>query len=449
MRKELVKYANVEVPRYTSYPTAAQFSDNIGEGEYRNWLGDISPRQPLSFYVHIPFCEQMCWYCGCHTTIINSYDRIARYAQTLNRELDLLGRAVPENGGISHMHFGGGTPSLLGDDDFIRLIGNVRTNFHFADNAEIAIEIDPRTLSKKKAKTLAECGFTRASLGIQDFDEIVQEKIHRQQSFEVVRQAVEWLRSAGIGKINFDIMYGLPDQTNQAIEKTIELSLKLQPDRFAVFGYAHVPWFKKHQQMIKDEDMPDTGGRFQQANAAADALVAAGYVEVGFDHYALPDDSMAIALKNGTLRRNFQGYTDDVADILIGIGASSIGELPQGYIQNAPSLDVYRDKVEAGELPIVRGVTISPDDILRRSAIEAVMTRLEIDLREHCNRHNVPENTLDAALEKIKPMQDDKLVNIDGHRVVVTQTGRRFLRNIAAAFDIYWKPSPARHSRAV
>lgn len=449
MDPTLRKYLLAEVPRYTSYPTAVEFHEGVGEQEYRDWLAATPPDERLSLYIHIPFCQQLCWYCGCHTTIVNDYERVARYMQTIRRELTLVKQAIPAHGGVSHVHFGGGTPTILSGKDFIAFMDDVRRQLPLRNDAEVAVEIDPRTLSREKAAALAEAGVTRASLGVQDLGPHIQAKINRIQPFYVVAQAVHWLREAGVNGINFDLMYGLPGQEVADVERTVELSASLAPDRVAVFGYAHVPWFKKHQGMIETGDLPGPVERFEQAEAAARALKVQGYIEIGFDHYAKPGDAMAVAAVNGTLRRNFQGYTTDRANVLIGLGASSISRCPQGYAQNAPRLDVYRRRVDAGNLPVTRGVAFTSEDLLRGEAIERLMCDLQLDVEALCRRHQAPVGALDDALEMLAPLAADGLVTLAGRYVRVSTVGRRLLRNVAACFDAYHRHSQQRHSWAV
>ncbi len=444
------KYALAEVPRYTSYPTAVQFHDGIGAADYGQWLSQISAGEPLSLYLHIPFCKKMCWYCGCHTSVAHTYDRVGAYAHDLLAEIDLLAAALPaHHGGVAHVHFGGGSPTLLNDVDFAAICAKITMAFGTRDDMELAVEIDPRTMNAQKAKTLAKAGVSRASLGVQDFNTHVQEKINRIQPFEQVKQSVDWLRGAGVEAINFDLIYGLPGQSVDDVRHSAELALSLCPDRLAVFGYAHVPWFKKHQEMIDTSDLPGMEERFAEAKMVGKVLEGAGYIAVGFDHYAHPDDDMAKAVKAGTLRRNFQGYTTDAADILLGLGASSIGALGPGYVQNSPSLDQWRKAIHAGKLPVVRGVELQGEDAMRRAAIMTLMSAMKLDLGAHARAFNAPENALDDALVKLSPLVEDGLVHIDGQHVHVTDVGWVFVRNIAACFDTHWQASAGRHSKAV
>ncbi len=439
----------MEVPRYTSYPTAAQFHDGIAEQDYRKWLSAIETDKPVSLYFHLPFCKQLCWYCGCNTSIVNEYDRVADYLITLQKEIELVTALLPGRLTVSHIHFGGGTPTIISSPDFITLMKDVRSKFDILPDAEIAIEIDPRTVSEKMAKTLAKVGINRASLGVQDFSTHIQAKINRIQPFHVVENVVNWLRAAGIKDINFDLMYGLPMQTLHDVHRTIELSLDLKPDRIAVFGYAHVPWFKKHQEMIKNDELPKTLERFEQAVAASEMLKKKGYREIGFDHYARPDDSLAKAIDNKTLRRNFQGYTTDNTEVLLGFGASSIGSTAAGFVQNSPDLGKYRTMVNEGKLPIVRGVALTQEDKLRSAAIEKIMTDLSLDGAALCVAHGFAEDHLDDCFAMMADLERDGLLSLNGRSVTVSEEGRRFLRNIAVCFDDYQKDTKGRHSQAV
>lgn len=444
------KYAAQEVPRYTSYPTAVQFHDQVTAETSSVWLSELPDGETLSLYVHIPFCEKMCWYCGCHTNIAPDYSRIDTYVDDLLAEVDLVADTISPNvGQVAHLHFGGGSPSMLESDDFTRIVNHLKDRFDFAADAEIAVEIDPRTVDAEKARAYAAVGVNRASLGVQDFNSHVQEKINRVQPVEMVRNVVDWLRDAGIAAINFDLIYGLPGQGEAEIAHSLELALSMQPDRFAVFGYAHVPWFKKHQQMIKDEDLPGTDERMAQADQVADILTSAGYVRVGFDHYAHPDDSLAIAVREGRIHRNFQGYTDDDCDTLIGFGASSISSLPQGYAQNSPHMGHWRDAVRAGSLPTVRGVALQGEDTFRRAAIMQVLGQGRLNLSDHCKQFDKPASALDDAREKLKPLLADGLAELNGDVLSVLPEGIRFSRNVAACFDTHWQPEAKRHSVAV
>lgn len=324
----LPRYALETVPRYTSYPPATRFTDTIGGGAWESWVRDVPDAPVLSLYVHIPFCRSMCWYCGCNTTVPNRDSRIERYLGALHREIAT--RPAPAGGVVRHIHFGGGSPDMLSPERFGGIMTALRRQYDVAPDAEIAVELDPRGVDPALCAALAENGVTRASLGVQDLSEEVQTLIHRIQPAEQVDTAARSLRAAGIDAINMDIMYGLPAQTVERVEATARAVAGMGADRISVFGYAHVPWFKKHQRAIPEDRLPGARARFDQMAAAAGVLARAGYRTVGFDHFARPEDKLARAAHDGTLRRNFQGYTDDPYDILVGFGASSISEAAPG-----------------------------------------------------------------------------------------------------------------------
>lgn len=450
LSSEILRRYERNVPRYTSYPTAPHFHDGIGAEQYADWLSALPDGTEVSLYFHIPFCSRMCWYCGCHTKIVQRYDPVAAYADTLAREIDLVARAVGDKAlKVCHIHWGGGTPTMLSRDDLARLTGLVASRFDLASDAEIAIEIDPCTLSQDQARILAEAGINRASFGVQDFNARIQEAINRVQSAEVTAQAVDWLREAGVKSFNFDLMYGLPGQTEQDVLNTVDLSVAMQPDRFAIFGYAHVPWMKTHQKMIREEDLPDGPQRLAQAEAAAQRLESHGFLRIGLDHFATPEDEMAKALKAGRLRRNFQGYTTDRADVMIPFGASSIGSLPQGYVQNAVPFHLYAERIAAGQLTTAKGIALSDEDRLRRSVIERLMCDLSVDLDAEIRKHGPSATGFEDAFAALEEMEKDGLVSLEGQRITITEPGRPLMRTVCALFDSWLSTGAGRHSRAV
>ncbi len=342
MRPDLAAcYGQERLPRYTSYPTAPHFSGAIGPETYAEWLKAIPRCGSASLYLHVPFCRSMCWYCGCHTTIARHDEPISLYAAALRCELDLVSKRIERRIKVDHIHFGGGTPTIMAPELFLNLIGSIRQAFFVVPSAEIAVEIDPRTLTTRMVDALAYGGVNRASLGVQSFDPVVQRAINRVQSFEETAEAVRSLRRAGIAGINFDLIYGLPYQTVASCLDSVRRCVELRPDRFSVFGYAHVPTFKKYQRKIAEAWLPDSLERLDQSYAIANALKEAGYLQIGLDHFALPGDAMAAAQREGRLRRNFQGYTTDTSNVLLGFGASAIGQLPQGYVQNEVNIRAY------------------------------------------------------------------------------------------------------------
>jgi oxygen-independent coproporphyrinogen-3 oxidase len=442
MDPELLARYDRPVPRYTSYPTAPHFHAGIGPAAYRAWLAELPAGPPASLYLHVPFCHELCWYCGCHTSVARRYRPIAEYLELLLRELDLIADALGGRRPVAHVHLGGGTPTMLSADDLRRLDERLRERFTIAPDAEVAVEIDPRRLAPATVAALAAIGVTRASLGLQDVNPEVQRAINRWQPVEATRRAVERLRAAGIREISLDLIYGLPHQTVARVLRSVEAALALRPERVALFGYAHVPWMKRHQRLIDEAALPGPPERAAQLAAAAARLGAAGYVAIGLDHFALPDDGLARALREGRLRRNFQGYTTDPAPVLIGLGASAIGSLPQGYIQNAAPLPAYRDAIRAGGFATARGIALSDDDRLRRAIIERLMCDFAVDLNGSAER-------LADELAALERFAADGLVSIEDGVVRVELPGRPLVRTVCALFDAYLGRGVARHSRAV
>ena len=442
------RYAGSNVPRYTSYPTASVFSPAVGESDYRAWLGALAPATETSLYVHVPFCRSMCLYCGCHTTVTGRDEPVARYLAAVEMELGLVADATPDSLPVVHLHFGGGTPTLMLPVQVLRLVGLLRDWFAFTPDAEVAIEIDPRTLTPEMATTLGAAGFNRASVGVQCFDPAVQRAINRIQTFEQTAAAVAALRKADLDRISFDLIYGLPRQSVGSCLETIDKALMLEPDRFAVFGYAHVPNFKPHQRRIEADSLPGASARLEQSRLIGEALAGAGYVPIGLDHYARPDDPLAIAWRKGTLRRNFQGYTTDTADALIGLGASSIGRLPGGYVQNAVLIADYQKRVAAGRLPTVRGYALSGEDRLRGAIIERLMCDRRVDLHAVCAEFgSAPEQVIDPV--RLDGLVRDGLIERRGLVVEVKEEAFALLRSVAAAFDAHLADTSGRHAQAV
>ncbi len=450
MKQDLAAcYGQERLPRYTSYPTAPHFSAAIGPGTYAEWLKAIPAHASASLYLHVPFCRQMCWYCGCHTSVAHRDEPIAVYESTLRCEIDLVAKQIDRRLAVGHIHFGGGTPTIMAPESFTDLIGLLRHAFFVLPSAEIAIEIDPRTLTLPMIDALALAGVNRASLGVQSFDPVVQRAINRVQSFEETAAATHGLRRAGVTGINFDLIYGLPHQTLASCLDTVRRSVELRPDRFSVFGYAHVPSFKKHQRMINEAWLPDSFERLDQSNAISNALTEAGYVQIGLDHFARPDDEMAVALREGRLRRNFQGYTTDESNVLLGFGASAIGHLPQGYVQNEVHTLAYSEAVAAGRLPTAKGYALTDDDRLRGEIIERIMCEFGADLGEICARHgSVPEQVL-LSSPRLQELICDGVVELDGASLALTDDSRFLVRSVAAAFDAHLDGSNKLHSRAV
>jgi oxygen-independent coproporphyrinogen-3 oxidase len=429
------RYAAMRVPRYTSYPTAPNFSAAIDHEEYRSWLRQLPTDVPVSLYLHIPFCREMCWYCGCHTTVSRRRAPVSLYVATLAREVRLVASELGSRVRTGHVHWGGGSPTLLTPDDVRLIHGALEDCFSLDPLTENAVEVDPRTLTAELASAFVCAGVNRASVGVQSFDATVQAAINRVQSFEATAAAVRLLRERAIPAINFDLIYGLPFQTVQSCRHTVEQALRLQPDRLAVFGYAHVPSFKPHQRKIDEAALPGAAERCEQAQAIADALTAAGYRQIGLDHFALPGDSLSAAAENGTLHRNFQGYTTDLCKTLIGFGASAIGRLPPGFVQNATRIPDYERRVAGGELAMIRGCRIGEEDERRCAIIEQLM----------CN-YRASVGGVDAQLSGLEA---DGLIRRSGDLIELVDEARPLVRTVAAAFDSYLPDSAATHAVAV
>jgi oxygen-independent coproporphyrinogen-3 oxidase len=451
MRPDLAAKYDLRVPRYTSYPTAPHFHPGVTGETYGGWLGEMDPKLELSLYLHIAFCAEMCWFCGCHTKITKRYGPVAAYMEALWREIELVADALPTRMTARHIHFGGGSPTILKSADFVRTLDLLKSRFLLKDGAEIAVELDPRTADEAYVKAMAGAGVTRASIGVQDLDPKVQQAINRIQPYEVTERVVGWLRQYGVPEVNIDLIYGLPHQSVDGLLETIDTSIKgFAPRRVALFGYAHVPWMKKHMRLIPDETLPDTETRWKQYELGCKMLTEThGYVQIGLDHFAAPDDAMAIALNTKKLHRNFQGYTTDSASTLIGFGASGIGSLPQGYVVNEGEVHAYQRSIAEGKLTTSRGIAISDDDRLRREIIERLMCDLEIDLDMVAGRHGISASHFEAELAALAPLQADGLVQVDGNRISVTPDGRTLVRAVCAAFDRYLKAGEQRHSKAV
>ncbi|MCO5090008.1 oxygen-independent coproporphyrinogen III oxidase [Bosea sp. (in: a-proteobacteria)] len=446
---QAAQYRDERLPRYTSYPTAPHFSGAVDAGAYAGWLRGLDAGTAASLYLHVPFCRSMCWYCGCHTTVALRDGPIIDYLKALRGEIALVSGHLSAPLDVRHVHFGGGTPTILEPADFVGLVALLRQRFALHPDAEIAVEIDPRRLGPGMIAALAEAGVNRASLGVQSFDPDVQKAINRIQSVAQTAAVVEGLRGAGIAAVSFDLIYGLPRQTLRSCLDTVEQCLALRPDRFSIFGYAHVPEFKKHQRRIVTAELPDGEARHEQAEAMAGRLVAAGYVRIGLDHFARPEDAMARALSQGSLHRNFQGYTTDRCEALIGFGASAIGRLPQGYVQNEVVIGRYAEHVADNVLPTARGYRLTAEDRLRAELIERVMCDLSVDIDAVCARHRADRRILDASLRQLDQLAREGVVRFEGGRVFLPDEARLMVRKVASAFDAHLDEPQRQYSRAV
>lgn len=450
MDQKLLPFALQDVPRYTSYPTAVQFRDGFPADLADRWLAGLRPEDSLSVYLHVPFCQQLCWYCGCHTSIPNSYGRASIYVDSLIRDITRSGTiSGARKGNVQNLHFGGGTPTYLSNADLGRILACINGSFGLAPGAEIALESDPRGITRDRAFGLAAMGFNRISFGVQDFALPVQMKINRLQTYGLVAHVTALLREAGFTSINFDLMYGLPAQTVGSVRQTAKQAAALRPNRISVFGYAHVPWFKKHQRMISDAELPGVSERYEQATAIAEELVAAGYIAIGLDHFALPDDALAVAASNGTVRRNFQGYTTDNADALIAFGASAISEFPQGFAQAARDTLAWSEAIAVGKSPITRGLATTVEDRMRAAIIEQIMCNFAVDFDQIAGRFGFSNTVLEDSLFRFQPLVEAGLASINGSTVRVPHDHRLFLRSVACAFDSHYTGAKNRHAKAI
>ncbi len=443
----LHSYGEARLPRYTSYPTAPLFSPAIGADTHADWLAQADPAAPASLYFHIPFCRSMCWYCGCHTTISARDEPIQAYLAALRAEIGTVAARLPGRQRVGHVHFGGGTPTIIPPEDFTELMARIRRHFDIAPGAELAIEIDPRRLDPAMLDALAAGGINRASLGVQTFDPRVQLAINRVQPLKDTAAVVAGLRRAGVAQVNFDLIYGLPHQTVASCIDTVEKAVALRPDRLAVFGYAHVPDFKKHQRLIDGDALPGSAARVEQATAIAGALTAAGYVQIGLDHFALPGDPLALAQAEGRLRRNFQGYTTDACETLIGFGASAIGHTPQGYVQNDVAINRYARAVLEGGLATARGYRLTQDDRLRAAVIERLMCDFAVDLPAICDRFGADPATLTEGNPRLARALAEGLAEMENGRLRMLGELRFLVRVVAAAFDAHLEAAPRRFAQ--
>lgn len=434
------------VPRYTSYPTAAQFSASVGPAEHAGWLRDLDGGSAV-LYLHVPFCQALCWYCACHTMAMNRPGTLDDYADALIREIEEVARLAPALV-VEGIQWGGGTPGQLGAARLRAVSRRIDELFDRRADAEISLEIDPRHCDLELAAAVAAMRATRVSLGVQDFDEAVQAAINRQQSLEDTAGAIERLRAVGVSRFNIDLVYGLPRQTPDSLSRTLDAALGLAPDRFAVFGYAHVPWMKPHQKLIDEATLPDNEVRARMATLVRARLVVAGYRDIGLDHYVRPGDRLEQAWRAGTLHRNFQGYVADRTGMVVGVGASAISSLPKGFAQNVADPARYIAAAGDGGLATARGIALTADDHLRAAIIDRVMCQGAVDIGMLCRAHRVDPEAFMATVE-LGSLVRDGLVRLDGRCLVVTQAGRPFVRFVCAAFDRHYTGQEGRHSRGL
>ena len=440
---ELLQRFDIPGPRYTSYPTADRFVDAHGESQY---VQALQHRQhsarahavPLSLYVHIPFCESLCYYCACNKIITGNYDRALKYLDSLKQEIKLLLPHLGKGQPVSQLHFGGGTPTFFKDAELKDLMDTLKAAFQFQPTGEYAIEVDPRTVDTQRLQTLFDLGFNRLSLGVQDFDHQVQVAVHRVQTSEQVSSLMTDARLMGFESINLDLIYGLPMQTQSSWATTMQTVLALNPDRVALYGYAHLPARFKPQRHIDVNSLPKANHKTAMLAMALEAMQAAGYVYPGMDHFALPHDPLSVAKRQGRLHRNFQGYSTQPDCDLVSLGVSSIGSIGASYVQNAKSLEDYQDMLDQGRLPVVRGIALSRDDLARRTIIMALMCQGHVDFEsiELAHLLNFKESFA-KELTQLRAMAEQGLIELTERAINVTELGWYFVRAVAMVFDRY------------
>ena len=440
---QLLQSFDVPGPRYTSYPTADRFVEAFADGQYLQALelrrhSARSHAFPLSVYVHILFCESLCYYCACNKIITGKYERAEQYLKSLQTEVELLLPHLGTGNVVSQLHFGGGTPTYLRDPELRSLMQTLGKAFQWKPDGEYSVEVDPRTVDAQRLTTLRELGFNRLSLGVQDFDKQVQIAVHREQSVQQVQALMQAARGMGFKSVNLDLIYGLPKQTTQSWTQTLQSVVQLRPERIALYAYAHLPARFKPQRHIHASDLPTGEAKTAMLSQAIDVLQAEGYVYIGMDHFALPEDALAIAKRQGRLHRNFQGYTTQPDCDLIGLGVSSIGNIGATYQQNAKTLDEYQDMLEQGRLPVVRGVALSKDDLLRRSVIMALMCQGIVEFDVINSTHLIDfKQYFQNELRQLQDMQAQAIVHIDDKGIEVTEMGWFVIRAVAMVFDRY------------
>ena len=447
---DLLTRFDVPGPRYTSYPTADRFVEAFTAEQYVQALeqrrdGPAALARPLSLYVHIPFCQSLCYYCACNKIITRHHERSAPYLRYLSREIELHARHLGEGQAVSQLHLGGGTPTFFSDAELAELMALLRRHFSLVPGGEYSIEVDPRTVNAERLQTLAQLGFNRLSFGVQDFDPQVQKAVHRVQPAEQVFALVEEARRIGFESINVDLIYGLPRQTPESFDRTLAQMAQLRPDRVALYAYAHLPERFKPQRRILSADLPGAANKVTMLARSLAALKDAGYVYVGMDHFALPDDALAVAKRQGRLHRNFQGYSTQPDCDLIGLGVSAIGNVGASYSQNAKTLQEYEDALDQGQLPIVRGLAVTRDDLLRRAVIMALMCQGALSYESIELAHLIDFKTYFAKeLVALAVMQEQGLVTLNDAGIQVTDTGWFFVRGVAMVFDKYLQADQAR-----
>ncbi len=438
--EKYIKYSKPG-PRYTSYPTAIEFSDSYSYDTYIDKLHDQDPSRPLSLYFHLPFCRSACYFCGCNVVFTSKEDKKERYIDYLFAEMDILKEHLDTSRKVMQLHFGGGTPTFFSAEQLERIIKKIKATFpNFLEDAEVSCEIDPRFLDEEQMKLMVEHGFNRVSFGQQDFDEKVQTAVHRIQPYDITKNAVDLARKYGIESINVDLIYGLPFQTFETFKKTLELTLTLDPDRLAVFNYAHVPWLKKTMRKIDETTLPRPDVKLNILKYTIDFFQSNGYKMIGMDHFAKPDDELFLAIDKGELHRNFQGYTTKGGADLIGIGITSIGEGVDYYAQNYKEMNEYEAAIDAGRLPFERGIVLNDDDKIRQDVIMELMSNFKLDIKRFESLYDLSFKAYFAdEIKALKEFEEADLVSVSDEKIEVSETGTMLIRNIVMPFDAYMK----------
>jgi oxygen-independent coproporphyrinogen-3 oxidase len=436
--KKFTKYSKPG-PRYTSYPTALEFSDAFTYDQYLGKLQSQEASRPLSLYFHLPFCRSACYFCGCNVVFTSKEEKKVRYMDYLKREMEILTQYVNSSREVIQLHFGGGTPTFFNAEQLQEIIAMIKGHFkNFAAEAEVSCEIDPRFIDEAQMKVLHEGGFNRVSFGIQDFDEKVQQAVHRIQPYEVTKGAMDLARKYGMVSVNVDLIYGMPFQSLETFKKTLEMAVSLEPDRFAVFNYAHVPWLKKTMRKIDETTLPQPDEKLQIMQYTIDYLEKSGYRMIGMDHFAKPEDELFKAIEKGELHRNFQGYTTKGGADLIGVGLTSIGEGIDYYAQNFKDMASYEAAIDGGRLPFERGVVLNEDDRIRQYVIMELMSNFKLDIKRFEQVFNVEfASYFPDAIEALQPFAEEGLITMDESKIECSQTGTLLIRNISMPFDAY------------
>ncbi len=437
--RDLIKKYDKPGPRYTSYPPATEFTTEVGPKEYRERLLQSNSRKtPLSLYFHIPFCESGCYYCGCNIIISHRKGIERPYLERVYREMDMLVSLLDGDRKVEQLHWGGGTPNYLDSEEIREFMDQIKKRFTFSEDAEVSIEIDPRYATDDQLRTIKEVGFNRISMGLQDLDEKVQRAINRIQPYSLMVDTMKKLRDLGFESINIDLIYGLPYQTRESFRRTVEKVIELDPDRVAVYSFAYVPWVKPIQKMINPDTLPSPEEKLSILEMVIEEFQDAGYVYIGMDHFAKPNDELAVAQREGKLWRNFQGYTTRKGVELIGIGATSIGMLYDSYFQNFKTLREYNEAVDRGELPTFRGYILTEDDFIRREVIMDIMCNLGVSFEKIERMFDISfEDYFEKELEDLKQLEEDGLIQVKDRRINILPVGRLLIRNVAMVFDAH------------